>query len=387
MNQERRNFPFAAIIGQNLLKTAYLANIVNPKIGGLLISGPKGTGKSTIVHSVKDILPSYKKVSDCVFNCEPGVSEKYCSLCKNKEQIEEKEVPMKIVNLPLSCSEDRLIGNFNIEKLLQEGKKVVEAGILGEANRNILYVDEVNLLPDHLVDDILDAAASHWNSIEREGISIAHSTDFILVGTMNPEEGELRPQILDRFPICVKVNSVFDPEERVEIIKRNMLFENNPIEFYTYFEDDEEELRKIIENAKSILSEIVISDGFLFIIAQACAELQVDGQRPDLVIVKTALTIAALDDRKEVIKEDILMSAELTLNHRTRDGGLLEPPLREEIIEVFCKYFEKESQKDTNNIEAHSSNKFASKDFKIKKDKSFLNQNKSQNGEEKPGKK
>lgn len=324
---EVKYYPFSAIVDQEDLKLLYLANIVNPYIGGLLISGPKGSGKSTIVRSVINILPEYTAVKDCPFNCDPARPEKFCSLCKERKEIKVIKKKMRIVDLPLSASEDRLVGSIDVEKLLKEGKKEVQAGILGEANRNILYIDEVNLLPDHLVDDILDAAALHWNKIEREGISIFHPSEFVLIGTMNPEEGELRPQILDRFPLCIKISSVKDPELRAEIVKRNILFENDPLEFYKRFENEENKLREKIVNAKEILKEVKVSESIINAVSRSCVDLKVDGQRPDIVIVKTAITIAALDGRKEVSEDDILRCAKFALIHRTRDGGgfLLHP--------------------------------------------------------------
>jgi Mg-chelatase subunit ChlI len=255
---------------------------------------------------------------------------------------------MRIISLPLSCTEDRLIGSIDIEQLLKTGEKKVEVGILGEANRNILYIDEVNLLPDHLVDDILDAAASPWNTIEREGISIFHPDEFILVGTMNPEEGELRPQILDRFPLCVKVESIIEPEQRVEIVKRNLLFENDPDKFCKIFEADEKAVGKVILKAREMLSRVKMADSYLYAIAEACGELKVDGQRPDIIIVKTALTVAAIDGRLDVKAADILLAAEFTLSHRTRDGGLLGPPSTEEIRDTFAKFLKKNDAAKSN---------------------------------------
>ncbi|MCP4566363.1 MAG: magnesium chelatase [FCB group bacterium] len=337
MDFHKRPFLFSAIVGQEKFKTAFLANIVNPQIGGVLISGPKGTGKSTMVHSLETILPAYDAVDGCDFNCNPKKPESFCTLCREREEIKSVSRKMRIVNLPLSCTEDRLIGSIDIESLLTSGRKKVQVGLLGEANRNILYVDEVNLLPDHLVDDILDAAALPWNTIEREGISISHPDEFILAGTMNPEEGELRPQILDRFPICVKVESINDPDQRVEIVKRNLLYENNPDEFDRQFGEDEKAIGRIILKARELLARVTLDEPFLYAIAEACGALKVDGQRPDIVIVKMALTIAAIDRRLEVIEEDILLAAELALPHRTRDGGLLEPPTAEEIKEAFSK--------------------------------------------------
>jgi len=337
----KRPFLFSAIVGQEKLKTAYLANIVNPGIGGLLISGPKGTGKSTVVHSITTVLPDYEAVENCDFNCDPDRPDRFCTLCHERSDIGRIRKQMRIVNLPLSCTEDRLIGSVDIENLLKSGEKKIQAGILGEANRNILYVDEVNLLPDHLVDDILDAAASPWNTIEREGISITHPDEFILVGTMNPEEGELRPQILDRFPLCVKVRSVTDAHQRVEIVKRNLLYESNPDRFMEIFEEDEKAFGEVILKAKSLLPKVSMNESFLYAVAEACATLKVDGQRPDIIIVKTSQTIAAVDGRTKAQEEDILLAAELTLSHRTRDGGLLEPPSAEEIKAAFTKSLSK----------------------------------------------
>jgi Mg-chelatase subunit ChlI len=331
MGANDRFFPFSAIVGQEKLKAAYLSNLIDPRIGGLLISGPKGTGKSTIVHSVAGLLPQEEVVNGCPFGCRPDAPAALCTLCREIPERRTVRRPMRIVNLPLSCTEDRLIGSINIEKLLSEGKKVVQAGILGEANGGILYVDEVNLLPDHLVDDILDAAASHWNSIEREGVSVEHPAEFVLVGSMNPEEGELRPQILDRFPLCARVETIHEAEKRVEIIRRNLLMEKDPEGFHDLFEARESALRDLVARARSRVADIALDDSWLYTIAASCAELKVDGQRPDIVIVKTARALAALADRDAVQEEDVFLAAELTLNHRTRDGGLLDPPSLAEI--------------------------------------------------------
>ena len=360
MDNFRKPYKFPAIVGQEKLKTAFLANIVNPDIGGLLISGPKGTGKSTVVHSVENLLPDYRAVDDCRFNCDPDRPERFCSLCREKDQITATTRKMKIITLPLSCTEDRLIGSIDIERLLKTGEKKVEAGILGEANRNILYIDEVNLLPDHLVDDILDAAALPWNTIEREGISIFHPAEFILIGTMNPEEGELRPQILDRFPICVKVESIMEPKQRVEIVKRNLLFESDPEKYSEIFEADERIIADTIIKARDMLSEVRMAESYLYAVAEACGQLKVDGQRPDIIIVKTAITIAALDSRRDIGETDILLAAEFTLSHRTRDGGLLGPPSLEEIRDVFTKYLKKmELSKTTGKNIGHITTKSA----------------------------
>jgi len=340
-----KRFLFSAVVDQHKFKAAFLANVVNPRIGGLLVSGPKGSGKSTIVRATAGILPDYESVEGCPFNCRPDRPENFCTLCQERKEIKPVRRAMKIITLPLSCTEDRLVGAIDVEKLLKKGEKEIVPGILGLANQNILYIDEVNLLPDHLVDDILDAAALHWNAIEREGVSVSHPAEFVLVGTMNPEEGDLRPQILDRFPLCVKILSVTDPVDRVEIVKRNLLFENDPAGFEKKFAAEEEKIRETIIRGIALLPGVKISDEMIFSVAQSCAELKVDGQRPDIVIVKTAITLAALAGRTEVNAQDIRLASELSLIHRTRDGGLLEPPTAEEIQETLNRQIGKMAQK------------------------------------------
>lgn len=332
---------FSSIVGQEKLKAAYIANIVNPSIGGLLVMGPKGSGKSTIVHSVEDILPDYKTVMGCAFNCIPDEDCDYCGDKSSKDTVEKQ---MRVITLPLSCTEDRLIGSIDIELLMKEGKKQVIPGILGLANRNILYVDEVNLLPDHLVDDILDAAASHINIIEREGVSITHRSDFVLIGSMNPEEGELRPQILDRFPLAVKVETITDPAKRAEIVKRNLLFEDDYKAYLSEFSDQQEKVRNSIPQARKKLGDVTVTDEQILSVSSACGELKVDGQRPDIVIIKTARTLAALRDSNYVTNADIEEASTLALIHRTRDGGLLGPPEEEEILQVLSKHLPEEDE-------------------------------------------
>lgn len=343
-------FPLSAVVGQETLLTAYLANIVLPEIGGLLISGPKGTGKSTVVHAIEPLLPDYEAVAGCPFRCDPARPDRLCSGCRERSPFTTARHPMRVVNLPLSCTEDRLIGSLDIEVLIGEGKRRVQPGLLGEANRNLLYVDEVNLLPDHLVDDTLDAAAGHWTVIEREGVSFSHPSDFVLVGTMNPEEGDLRPQILDRFPLCARIETVRDPVLRAEIVRRNLLFERDPAGLHAHFAQEEAVLREVILRAREEVKRVRVEESVLDAVARAASDLKVDGQRPDIVIVKTALAIAAIaaasarpgaaDGPTRVERDHVLLAAELALNHRTRDGGLLDPPTREEIRDTFRRAFE-----------------------------------------------
>lgn len=338
MRSDTAYMPFSAIVGHEMLKTVYLANLVDPAIGGLLITGAKGTGKSTLVYSVAGLLPDYAAVDGCPFRCDPDHPERFCSFCLERPDSGEppRQVrPMRIVPLPLSCTEDRLIGSLDIEALLRSGRKQVQAGILGEANRNLLYVDEVNLLPDHLVDDILDAAASHRSRIEREGISVSHPAEFVLVGTMNPEEGELRPQILDRFPLSARVETIHDPQRRAEIVRRNLEFERDPSGFHARFAAEEARLRQVVVLARRRLSEIDLDDELLVAVATACGALKVDGQRPDIVIARTARAIAALEGHEAVRTEEVLISAQAALGHRTRDGGLREAPAGEEVRDAF----------------------------------------------------
>ncbi|MEM1552854.1 MAG: VWA domain-containing protein [Candidatus Bathyarchaeia archaeon] len=360
MERKRLVFPFSAIVGLDKLKLAILINAINPKIGGLLIRGPKGSGKSTIVRALADILPKISVVKDCPFNCNPYDPSNMCPKCserwRNGENLPVEERDMVVVDLPLGSTEDRVVGSLDVEKAIKYGIEALEPGILAEANQNILYVDEVNLLPDHIADDLLDAAATGWNVVEREGISVQHPSRFIFVGTMNPEEGELRPQLLDRFPLSVTVERITSVEDRMEIVKRNLEFEANPEKFYEKYKPLQEELRKRILQARKILEKVIIPDKVLEGICKACLELKVDGLRPDIVIAKAAAALAAFENRTEATMNDVLVAAELALSHRTREGGFLEPASPEEIREVFTanlkKVFEFEKTGETTQEEA-----------------------------------
>jgi Mg-chelatase subunit ChlI/Mg-chelatase subunit ChlD len=339
MQRKRLVFPFSAIVGLDKLKLAILINAINPKIGGLLIRGPKGSGKSTIVRSLTDILPEIEVVKDCPFNCSPNDPSNMCPKCSGKyaknEKLPIEKRPMVVVDLPLGATEDRVIGSLDVEKAIKLGIEALEPGILAEANQNVLYVDEVNLLPDHIADDLLDAAATGWNIVEREGISVSHPSRFIFVGTMNPEEGELRPQLLDRFALSVNVGAIASVEDRVEVVKRNMEFEADPEKFHEKWKPMQEELRNRIAQAKAALKDVVMSADILEGICKACLALKVDGLRPDIVISKAATTLAAFENRTEVTFNDVLVAAELALSHRTREGGFIEPATETEITEIF----------------------------------------------------
>lgn len=345
MQRKRLVFPFSGIVGLDKLKLAILINAINPKVGGLLIKGQKGSGKSTIVRALADILPEIAVVKDCPFNCSPYDPSNMCPKCSETYEREEKlpaeERKMVVVDLPLGATEDRVIGSLDVEKAIKHGIEALEPGILAEANQNILYVDEVNLLPDHIADDLLDAAATGWNIVEREGISVSHPSRFIFIGTMNPEEGELRPQLLDRFSLSVTVERITSVKDRIEIVKRNMEFEADPEKFYEKYLPLQKELRDRIGKARNVLKEVVIPENLLEGISQACLDLKVDGLRPDIVIAKAALALAAFENRTEVALNDILVAAELALSHRTREGGFLEPAAPQEIKEVFTESVKK----------------------------------------------
>jgi magnesium chelatase subunit I len=334
MKDERLLYPFSAIVGQEDMKKALILNIINPLLGGVLIRGEKGTAKSTAVRSLTDVLPLRPQIEDCMFSCNPSDNSFWCEDCKNKFTIEEIEKEnivnrkMSVINLPISGTEDRVVGTLDIEHAIKKGEKKFEPGILAEANRNILYVDEVNLLDDHVVDVLLDAAAMGINSIEREGISYTHPAKFVLVGTMNPEEGDLRPQLIDRFGLVVDVYGEEDLELRIEIMKRRLEYENDPKEFILKYDNIQKKLGVQIEEAKKILSEVKYSEECLNLVAEIVIYMNVDGHRADITFIKTAITHAAYMGRKKVEKEDLFVASKLALPHRMR-----RKPFEEGIID------------------------------------------------------
>lgn len=336
-------YPFTAIVGQERMKTALILNVINPKIGGVLLRGEKGTGKSLAVRALADLLPEIEVVANCPFNCDPFDPKEMCDGCSGRFASGEKLPAVKrrvsVVELPVGATEDRLIGTLDIERAIKTGEKCFEPGLLAEANRNILYIDEVNLLDDHLVDVLLDAAAMGVNYVEREGISFSHPARFVFVGTMNPEEGELRPQLLDRFALSVEVKGIRDPKERAEIVKRRIAFENDPEGFIAQYQDEQEKLRKRIIEAQKLLPRVKVDDEMLDLITQICLEFGVDGHRADITIYKTACTLAAFNGRTEVIEDDIKAAAELALPHRRRRRPFEEPKFEsQQVQEVIQKW-------------------------------------------------
>lgn len=318
MSKEKLLYPFCAIVGQEDMKKALILNIINPLLGGVLIRGEKGTAKSTAVRALAEVLPLRDEVEGCMFSCDPNDDSHWCENCKassNKNSIKRK---MRVINLPISATEDRVVGTLDIEHAIKTGDKKFESGILAEANRNILYVDEVNLLDDHVVDVLLDSAAMGVNSIEREGISFSHPAKFVLIGTMNPEEGDLRPQLIDRFGLVVDVYGEEDIDLRVEVMKRRIAFEENQESFVEKYKSEQEDLAEKIENAKKQLFNVTYSDECLRLVAQISVNLGVDGHRADITLIKTAMTHAAYMGKDKIDKEDLSVAAKLTLPHRMR---------------------------------------------------------------------
>lgn len=298
-------YPFTRIVGQENMKLALILNVINPNLNGVLIKGEKGTAKSTAVRAIASLL-------------ESSVRENH---------------PMRVVELPVSATEDRVVGTLDIEHAIQHGEKKFEPGILAEAHGNILYVDEVNLLDDHVVDVLLDAAAMGVNTIEREGISYSHPARFVLVGTMNPEEGDIRPQMLDRFGLSVYVTGEQDPEMRMEVIKRRLAFETNPEDFELQSHDSQNQLREKIKKAQEILGEVQIPDELIQKVIEATLNLGVEGHRADIIIIKASKTLAAYEGRIKVSLDDVKKAALLVLPHRMRRQPFDEGRIESERIE------------------------------------------------------
>jgi Mg-chelatase subunit ChlI len=317
-------YPFTAIVGQDRMKRALVLNAVDPRIGGVLIRGERGTAKSTAARAMAALLPQIVVFADSPFNDDPNAPNTWSDWVKeqmpaDKELVTEKR-QIRFVDLPVSATEDRVVGTLDIEKAIQKGERHFEPGVLAAANRGLLYIDEVNLLDDHVVDLLLDSAAMGVNIVEREGISFSHPARFILVGTMNPEEGDLRPQLLDRFALSVEIHGIRDARDRVLIMQRNLAFETNQEEFRQQWLPPEKELSRQIEEARTLIDKVTYSNRDLLSIAALTSSLDVDGHRPDLVILKTARAHAAFEGRTAITDRDIAMAAELALPHRIKRG-------------------------------------------------------------------
>jgi len=317
-------FPFTALVGQERMRRALILNAVNPRIGGVLIRGERGTAKSTAARALAALLPKVEVVSGCRFGCDPNLPISWCTECKERAAggatlpSEWKTTPF--INLPVSATEDRVVGTLDIEKAIQQGVRHFEPGVLAAANRGMLYIDEVNLLDDHVVDVLLDSAAMGMNIVEREGISFSHPARFILVGTMNPEEGDLRPQLLDRFALSVEIRGIREARDRVKIMERNLAYELDPDEFRQSFMDKEDELSNRIVAGRDLLDKVTYTNRDLLSIAALTTSLNVDGHRSDLVILKAARAQAAFEARTSINQHDIALAAELALPHRIKRG-------------------------------------------------------------------
>lgn len=343
-------FPFTAIVGQEEMKLALILNVIDPKIGGVMIMGDRGTGKSTTIRALADLLPEIEIVADDPFNSDPNDPDLMSD--RVRQQLEE-QIPLQtakkkvtMVDLPLGATEDRVCGTIDIEKALSEGIKAFEPGLLAKANRGILYVDEVNLLDDHLVDVLLDSAASGWNTVEREGISIRHPARFVLVGSGNPEEGELRPQLLDRFGMHAEIHTVKEPALRVKIVEQRAEFDSDPQKFSETYQSQQEKIQEKIVTAQKRLPQVQMDYDLRVKISEVCSELDVDGLRGDIVTNRAAVALAAFEGRTEVTVDDIRRVITLCLRHRLRKDPLETIDTGYKVEKAFNRVFGLESEEN-----------------------------------------
>ena len=340
-------FPFSAIVGQEQMKLALILNVVYPAIGGVLVRGERGTAKSTVVRGLANLLPPIRVIKNCPFQCRPHDRETMCPYCLEKvrqgEKLESILRRRQVVNLPIGITEDRLLGTIDLETAIHEGRRRFEPGLLAEANRAFLYIDEVNLLSDHIVDLLLDVSAMGINRVEREGISFAHHCNLILVGSMNPEEGDLRPQLLDRFGLCVEVDGLKSLNERSEVIRRRLEFEKDPAGFMKIYEPMEQDLVLSLESARKRLPKVVVSEKVLELAGRLSLSMKVEGHRSDLTIVKAARAMAALESQDSVSEKHVIQAAEMALRHRVRQRSLSDAKFdRRKIEKVLEKIEERE---------------------------------------------
>jgi len=369
----RSIFPFTAIVGQNRMKMALTLNAISPQIGGVLIRGERGTAKSTAARAMAALLPEILVFADSPFNDDPEEPKTWSDWAKERhERGEELTVAkrrIRFVDLPISATEDRVVGTLDIELAIKKGERHFEPGVMAAANRGLLYVDEVNLLDDHVVDLLLDAAAMGVNVVEREGISFSHPARFIFVGTMNPEEGDLRPQLLDRFALCVDIQSISNPAARMQILDRTLNFEQDAEQFYEEWQPREEELANQITQARELLPEVVYTRRDLYTIAELMAEMRVDGHRADIVILKTALAHAAFNERTKITQEDILTAAELALPHRLKRQPFQDTTLQFEELADRLEQVRQEATEQTEQMvdSGEMSGSFEEKKTKVRK--------------------
>ncbi|MFI2241011.1 putative cobaltochelatase [Streptomyces chrestomyceticus] len=338
-------YPFTAVVGMSDMRLSLLLNAISPAIGGVLVRGEKGTAKSTIVRGLTALMPDVPVVTGCRFSCDPAAPDPACPDGPH-EAAGAEDRPARMVELPVGASEDRLVGALDIERALSEGVKAFEPGLLADAHRGILYVDEVNLLHDHLVDLLLDAAAMGASYVEREGVSVRHAARFLLVGTMNPEEGELRPQLLDRFGLTVEVAASREPDQRVEVVRRRLAYDADAEGFAARWAVEEGELRERIAAARALLPDVVLGDAVLRQIAAVCAAFEVDGMRADIVMARTACALAAWAGRTEVREEDVRQAALLALPHRRRRNPFDAPGLDEDKLDQTLEEFAADEDDD-----------------------------------------
>ncbi len=342
------------------MKLALLLNVIDPRIGGVMIMGDRGTGKSTTIRALADLLPAIEVVEGDPYNS--SLEDPDLQSNDVRERIDsgsdiqkgKKQVPM--IDLPLGATEDRLCGTIDIEKALSEGVRAFEPGLLAKANRGLLYVDEVNLLDDHLVDVLLDSAASGWNTVEREGISVRHPARFVLIGSGNPEEGELRPQLLDRFGMSVEVRTVREAKLRVQVVDQRTAFDNDPESFSDSVKEKQESLQQKVVDAQNLLNEVFIDEDLRLRISAVCGELDVDGLRGDIVTNRAARALAAFEGRKEVTEEDIARVVSTALRHRLRKDPLEQVDSGDRVIKAFCKVFERNESDDVSEFELATAN-------------------------------
>ena len=353
--RKRRVFPFTSVIGQEEMKLALLLNVIDPRIGGVMIMGDRGTGKSTTIRALADLLPAIEVVDGDPYNSsldDPDLqSNDVREQIDNGSDIKKSKKQVPMIDLPLGATEDRLCGTIDIEKALSEGVRAFEPGLLAKANRGLLYVDEVNLLDDHLVDVLLDSAASGWNTVEREGISVRHPARFVLIGSGNPEEGELRPQLLDRFGMSVEVRTVREAKLRVQVVDQRTAFDNNPEAFSDSVQVDQDSLQQKVIDAQNLLNEVNIDEDLRLRISAVCGELDVDGLRGDIVTNRAARALAAFEGRTDVTEEDIARVVSTALRHRLRKDPLEQVDSGDRVIKAFCKVFERNENNDVSGFE------------------------------------